>query len=244
MKVFFLLLSFFLFIPKTPTDVSPLLYQKSKGYVIKHRNYIVSYDTTIKTTYWVSYELTKEMVENPRYSRGSNFRKDPYAPNSPSPTDYTRSGYDQGHLANSQDMKFNVVAQYESFYMTNVVPQSPSLNRGAWLRLENQSRKWAVERGSIVIITGTIFANKTVKTIGKNKIPVPSHLYKIIYDPKKKDAIAFIMKNDVASDELHVYVVTINAIEKNTGVDFLYALDDKLENRIEARKNYTWLEKK
>ena len=57
--------------------------------------------------------------------------------------DYTKSGYDRGHMAPAADMKWNKQAMEESFYMSNICPQNPNLNRGDWNDLEEKSRQMA-----------------------------------------------------------------------------------------------------
>ena len=57
--------------------------------------------------------------------------------------DYTKSGYDRGHMAPAADMKWSKQAMEESFYMSNICPQNPNLNRGDWNDLEEKSRQWA-----------------------------------------------------------------------------------------------------
>jgi endonuclease G, mitochondrial len=218
-----------------------ILYQKSGGLIVEHKSYVLAYDTEKRTTLWTSYILTKQMVKTQVVKRKDNFNEDPKVKNSPSPSDYRYSGYDQGHLVNAQDMRFDDKAQTESFYMTNMLPQAPAYNRGIWLKTENLGRKWAVERDTIIIISGALFLYKDIKYIGANKIPVPSHCYKIFYDPETHEAIAFIIKNEGSNKDVREYIVTINSIEKLTKIDFLHTLDDKIENKIEAsRKTLTF----
>jgi endonuclease G, mitochondrial len=211
-----------------------ILYQKSEGVVLKHKSYVIAYDTVMKTTLWASYILTRGMVLNQVTKRTNNFKPDPLIPNSPKPSDYQYSGYDQGHLVNAQDMRYDVISQHESFYMTNMLPQDPRFNRGIWKKLEAHGRKWAIERGELLIVSGALFMGKPIKHIGENKIPVPTHCYKIFYDPLRQESISFIIKNAYTSSELSMFVVSIDMIENATRIDFLYTLEDELENRIEA----------
>jgi hypothetical protein len=43
-------------------------------------------------------------------------------------------------------------------------------------------------------------------TIGVNKVGVPKHLYKIVYDPNKKEAIAFLMPNKALKNILNAKI--------------------------------------
>ena len=44
----------------------------------------------------------------------------------------------------------------ESFLLTNMSPQAPSFNRGIWKRLEEQVRFWAIEKDSILVVSGPV----------------------------------------------------------------------------------------
>lgn len=50
--------------------------------------------------------------------------------------DFAHSGYDRGHLAPAADHASSQARMDATFTLSNVVPQSPSLNREYWARLE------------------------------------------------------------------------------------------------------------
>ena len=108
--------------------------------------------------------------------RGDDFRPDPAVPTgSATPQDYTRSGYDRGHLAPAADMSFSVKTMSESFYMSNMSPQAPQFNRGIWSKLEKQVRHFATKEKRIVVVTGPILPVEKTITIGANKVTVPQY---------------------------------------------------------------------
>jgi endonuclease G len=103
--------------------------------------------------------------------------------------------------------------------------------------LEEHIRKWAVDRDELYIFTGPIYEGGVKETIGKNKVAVPTHLYKIVYDPNKAEAIAFIMPNEkLDTKDMPKYIVTIRDIEKKTGLDFLSELNKQVQDTIETKK--------
>ena len=65
------------------------------------------------------------------------------------PGDYVGSGYDKGHMAPVEDMRKDSAAMLQSFYMSNMVPQDPILNRGVWRSIENQARKLAISKNGV-----------------------------------------------------------------------------------------------
>ena len=79
--------------------------------------------------------------------------------------------------------------------------------------------------------------SKSILTIGINKVAIPTHLYKIIYDPVTVEAIAFIMPNiKLKSSDMPRYVVTIREIEEKTGLNFLSKLNPKIADIVESIK--------
>ncbi len=152
--------------------------------------------------------------------------------------DYTKSGYDRGHMVPAADMKWSKQAMKESFYMSNICPQNPNLNRGDWNDLEEKSRQWAKKYGAVYIACGPIYDTKRPKRIGNNKVAVPHAFYKVILinDKKNPQAIGFIFPNSAGHKPLKKYIVTVDSVEKRTNIDFFPALPDEVENRIEAER--------
>ena len=66
---------------------------------------------------------------------------------------------------------------------------------------------------------------------------VPDQFYKIIYDAKNQKMFAYLMPNKKIESR-EKYVVTVDAIEALTGIDFYHELDDDLENKPEASKSH------
>ena len=139
--------------------------------------------------------------------------------------DYTRSGFDKGHMAPAADMKWSPIVMKESFYFSNMCPQHPQLNRRRWKDLEEKIRDWAIADSAIIIICGPI-VEKNAKTIGRNKIAIPKQFFKVILSPfaKPMRAIGFIFNNAQATDPLSTYAVTVDSIEKLTNMDFFCTL--------------------
>lgn len=219
---------------KIPVSLTPRQEQ-----IIHHTGYTVSYNKDLKLPNWVSYELTRKETKG-KEKRNDRFIADPLVIGSiATNADYTRSGYDKGHMAPAADMKWSSQAMKESFYFSNMCPQHPQLNRRGWKNLEEKIRDWAIADSAIVIICGPI-VNKQPKTIGKNKVAVPQQFFKVILSPyvKPMRAIGFLFNNKQAVEPLSTYAVTIDSIERLTNMDFFASLPDDIENKIEAEANY------
>ena len=160
-------------------------------------------------------------------------------------SDYRNSGYDRGHMAPAADMKWSKVAMEESFLMTNICPQVKSLNSGIWHRLEQRVREWAARDSSIIVVCGPIFTpGKPVEQIGEIGVAVPHRFFKALYAPGRNIGIAFIFDNDKVKGELRKYAVTIDSVERETGLDLFYNLPDDIENEVENQCNYKLWEKR
>ena len=160
-------------------------------------------------------------------------------------SDYRNSGYDRGHMAPAADMKWSKEAMEESFLMTNICPQVKSLNSGIWHRLEQRVREWAARDSSIIVVCGPIFTpGKPVEQIGEIGVAVPHRFFKALYAPGRNIGIAFIFDNDKVKGGLRKYAVTIDSVERETGLDLFYNLPDDIENEVENQCNYKLWEKR
>lgn len=96
---------------------------------------------------------------------------------SPKPDDYTNTGYDRGHMVPSDDSS-NMYEMSETFVMTNVVPQEPTLNRGSWKAMEESIRKEFLSyKNDTWVVTIPVY-NKGGYI---NNIPIPTGIWKIVY---------------------------------------------------------------
>lgn len=211
----------------------------NSGEILCRKGYLLAHDSVRKTPVWVIEHLTTEKASG-SLSRKDAFKADPNLSKGQRAelSDYKNSGYDKGHMAPSADMAWDEEAMAESFYLSNMVPQvGIGMNRGIWKDLEGFVRKCAIARGSVYIFTGPIYEGETTGDIGKNKVAVPTQLYKIVYDESKAEAIAFIMPNSkLLSADMPKYITTIRDIEKRAGLDFLSNLDKTAQDAIETKK--------
>ena len=208
------------------------------GKIIKHKNYILSYSEKYEQAQWVAYELAAKETSG-LIKRDDNFRLDPVVKTgSANLNDYKGSGYDRGHLAPAADMGFSAVAMSESFYMSNMSPQRPSFNRGIWKKLETQVRNWAKAYDKIYVVTGAVL-KPGLSIIGENRVAVPEKYYKIIFREKagRSDMIAFLLANKKSTQSLSSFVVSVDYLEKLTGINFFPQLADGIENKLEAKRD-------
>lgn len=204
--------------------------------IVRHAYYTLSYNEKCEQANWVYYTLTDSMVIQGGQERSNKFRYDKMVPSGSAKTsDYTKSGYDRGHLCPAADMDFSRIAMEESFLMSNISPQAPEFNRGIWKDLETEVRNWAKKEHKILVVTGPVF-NENKGTIGEDKVVVPGSFFKIVYEETDEPKmIAFVLPNRKSDRPLTDFVVTIDEAEKLTGYDFFSQLPDGLENKLESR---------
>jgi endonuclease G len=217
--------------------------------ILYKTGFTISYNRETKNPNWVAWHLTEGHTKGPHQRKQEVFSEDPEV-KTPRATnnDYYNSRYDRGHMCPAGDNKWNKEAMRESFLFTNVCPQNHGLNKYEWNDLEILCRDWAREYGAIDIVSGPIYSSAAdrfrvgstnadaPKTIGRNKVWVPEAFFKVILCRKgHPKAIGFIYRNEGVKQTMEEAVRTVDEIEELTGIDFFPALDDAVEDRVEAR---------
>lgn len=210
--------------------------QASLGYSIQHSYYTLSYSSAHRQAEFATYYLSPASIQGDQ-DRTDDFRIDPKVKFNPvKSTDYQGSGYDRGHLCPAADMALNLTAMSETFFMSNMSPMVPAFNRGIWSKLEDWVRDAALQEGGLFVVTGPVLS-KSCGSI-KQSITVPCSYYKIVFkggsNPKM---LGFLLSNAGASGSVQQFVVTVDALEQQTGIDFFPQLDDDLERILESKVN-------
>ena len=202
--------------------------------------FLISYNITTLCPNYVAWHLTEERTKG-NVKRTDKFIEDMALGEGirVTPNDYYNSGYDRGHMCPAADNKNNERAMEESFIMTNICPQSHSLNAGMWEELERSCREWASQGGDLYIVCGPIFDSKPPKKLGNRKnmkVSVPDRFFKVILlMGKEPRAIGFIMPNQAIGGRLSSYAVSVDKVEEITGIDFYPNLPDAVERKVERQ---------
>jgi endonuclease G len=212
--------------------------------LIIHTGYTLSYNEEAEQANWVAYELTAQETQK-AFERTNKFLVDPsISTGSATDDDYKKSGFDRGHLAPAADMGWSSTTMIESFYFSNMSPQQPGFNRGIWKNLESLVRTWATENESIYVVTGPVLT-QGLPTIGWNKVAIPNYYYKVILDYRNPSikGIGFVLPNTSSKEPLQRFALSIDSVEKITGIDFFYSLPNDQEESIETElciSCWTW----
>ena len=219
--------------------------------VICHAGQVVAFNPTHNVSDWVAYRLRREDLLGGYIERKDTFRGDPEVPEGHRvvEADYTSTGYDRGHLAPAGAMKWSPEAMSESFFMTNMAPQvGHGFNRHIWKSLEQRMRRWACERGVLYVVTGSLYEERPIEQLSYDKdgdsvddngilVDVPSHFFKLAFDPTRVEAIAFILPNrKLETKELPKFLQSIDDIEDRARLDFLPMIWDVAEEAIENHR--------
>lgn len=239
---------------KTTRDLGPTEYIFRQGYVLE-------FSSLARIPLWVCETVTAAQLGGP-YHREGRFVPDPdlKGPRSES-SDYTNSGYDRGHQAPAGDETQDRQENIESFYMSNIAPQTKTLNEGIWERLEQDVRRWASEYGRVYVFTGPVFFDMSSEkqgpsalahptlVIGHDRVAVPTHFYKIVLaqdhsggTPGEWRAIAFVLPNADYHRPYRPedYRTTVSWIEAHIGVRFMSGMTEKSRSRLEDRVSAMW----
>ncbi len=161
-------------IPEAATVADP-----SHALLVKPQ-YVMSFDGTRKVPRWTSWELTTAWLGST--TRSPTFVADAQLPDTipqSSDADYTRTGFDRGHLCPSGDRTDSTADNLATFVYTNVVPQTVASNTGTWKSLETEERALTQAGNHLFIIAGSIFATTPPATIGSG-VAVPTSMFKVV----------------------------------------------------------------
>jgi len=109
---------------------------------------------------------------------------------------------------------------HESFLFINMLPQVQVCNNsGVWRSAEIIVHKLAIKYGKVYVFNGPIYKTD-MGTIGNN-VKIPSHLFKVVYNPTTNTSIGFIFPNDKECKHKPAeFVVTQSQVESETGLKF------------------------
>lgn len=185
---------------------------------ICYEEYTIGYSAKTRTPLWSAEHLTAQRLNaGKNVARANTFHEE----ESISPDaraylkDYARSGYDRGHMSPSRDFS-TAHSQNESFSLANMVPQDPKNNRHLWEGIESGTRNFTLKNGEVYVITGPLFRGKTLQFL-KNRVAIPTHLFKLVYDPVHKVGGVFLVEN---TNTTEIQWKSISEFEQISGYQF------------------------
>ena len=243
----------------------PALKQTGKQKVLVYRtassaydkdgvNFAVEWDCEKRSQRWSCYQMHRGFSGS--YSRVSDFYFDT---TNLSSNEYWGEynyfpGFDRGHICPSGDRTASADMNTQTFVMTNMQPQyhqfngfeQNSTNRGLWLRMEETLRSWA----NSLSVTDTIFVCKggtidseanIIERIG-GKLIVPKYFFMAILRKSQFGYAGMAFWSEQtrtwrSNETLLSHAISIDELEKLTGIDFFCNLPDDIENQVEKTFN-------
>lgn len=188
--------------------------------------YTLLYRPHAKVPQWVAYKLTSSDLTGAS-DRSNAFAPDPrlsrYGWPSATHSDYRGSGYDRGHLLPSADRTDSEASNRSTFLYSNMAPQHPRLNRGAWKVLEEHLRRSTSGYDTLYIVVGTVLATPDPQTIG-DRVAVPALFFKAIAFRRGDifESKAYVMPNDesrLSGRTFSDFEVSVDSVERLSGLD-------------------------
>ena len=235
------------------TTNSQVVVKRTADYGI---TYSVEWDNAKIANRWTCYELHEGNTLSTA-SRKDDFKADPDVAVSPALADYSNSGFSRGHLCPSADRLCTTEQNKQTFYLTNMQPQYQSHNGGLWSRLEKLVRDYATNDDytdehcdTLYIVKAATIADVTLNgstSAGvyaekcKGKLLVPKYFYMALLHYNKElgayQAIAFWTDHLSTTQpvaNLGDYAISIDELERRTGIDFFCNLPDDIETYVES----------
>ena len=160
--------------------------------------------------------------------------------------------YNRGHLCASADRLYNVEANVQTFYMTNMSPQLASYNQAYWVTLEGLvqalGRDKTFSDTLYVVKGGTIKDNQIMDYVTRSngkRVAIPKYYYMALLKVKNGvySSIAFWMehkeygydyKHKAPLSEIAKNAISVNKLEELTGINFFPNLPDTNEELVES----------
>ena len=158
-------------------------------------DFAIYYSPSDKKPIYTVERLNGEQLQAPHPRRTNQFYEEARLPFHERAllADYRGSGYDRGHNVPAGDMT-SEKGMAQSFSLANMMPQARQNNQGIWAKRVEEPTRMYIKRavGDVYVFTGSVGHSGS---IGKSRVTIPSHLYKLVYDPNKKLAWAYWVEN-------------------------------------------------
>lgn len=185
--------------------------------------FAIYYSPQDKKPIYTVEKLSQERLSGQRPRRSNQFYEEARLPFTERAqlSDYKGSGYDRGHNAPAGDMNTDK-SMAQSFSLANMMPQARQNNQGIWAKNIEEATRLYVKRvpGDIYVYTGSV---GNAGSIGKGRVTIPTHLYKLVYDPAKNSAWAYWIEN--TNEASMTPPISYQELVQKTGIDFHLPVD-------------------
>jgi endonuclease G, mitochondrial len=230
---------------KPPAKVAPNFLYKCYG-----PGFAVRLNAVTRVPDWVAEDITPDELGS-EAERSDNFFPDETVGGYGSQlADYAKSGFDRGHQAPAGDFTADQSMQDQTFVMSNMGPQvGACFNRGIWKDLEAALRGLVKTRQRLIVFTGPVYGGllRAIGDVVKDKagvqLAIPDAYFKVVYAPRDKRAMAFLIPNAKQCHESYAdpkFQVSIDDLEQTTGFIFFPTLPPRLQTMLKAEPGTAW----
>lgn len=198
----------------------------------------LEWDGLKRANRWTCYQLyAGNMVRN--VGRKDDFKEDPMITNPAHRStldDYKNSGYSRGHLCPSGDRLCSVEQNKQTFYLSNMQPQDQGHNAGAWGKLESAVRDtYAPKCDTLYVVKAATIDDNHIQGYTESKLIIPQYFYMALlaYNKTSNTYHALGIWSPHKNKSKPEYI-TIDELERRTGIDFFCNLPDATEDKVEA----------
>ena len=205
--------------------------------ILERGEFVIGWSDSLRHPLWCAYHVTAQSKHEAGKRPG--FVCDKNVATAPKPGDYSKSGYDRGHMVPNYAIitRYGEEARRKTFMMSNIAPQSPALNRGVWREVEHRiADLWTQRYGEIWVVVGCI-PSVSQETISGTRIDIPSAYYQVIMAQEGMNvrALALLFDQNVGWREWAARnIISIDELEKLTGLDFNPDLPAFIQDPLEA----------
>lgn len=207
----------------------------SAGKVIRHTGYTLHYNPQHKQADWAVYQLTRSRTEG-KSSAPESYRPDPEVTAGAAPGDLQGTGFDRGLLVPAGHLRWSKTAAAEAYLMSNVSPMKTAFRKGLWAELEEMIRIRTVVDEELYIVVGPVLKG-ALTPAGKSGVTAPQQFFAAILDNREPGikAVGFILPNGPAKKPLMAHAVSVDEVERVTGLNLFANLPDQVETVFEAK---------
>ena len=164
---------------------------KTTEVLLSFSSWFAVYSSTLGLPVYIAWDVSRDDIGAVKREPSMPFRTDPrLGHDAVRSSDYSRSGYHRGHMVPAADRSSSLAEMQATFIMTNVCPQLPALNTGAWRKMENYERVAALRLGRVHIRVAPIFTHEDTCRIANGRVAVPHGFIKVIYAADSVSVIA------------------------------------------------------
>ncbi len=226
-------------VPKLPTASQEAALQKRA-----YPGYLVGFSAEHGQPQWSTHIIRRDIFEV-CLAREEDFFEDLTLTGAARLSQYRSSGFQRGHMAPAADFRWSPRASAASNILSNIAPQSASLNEGLWANLEISARRYLQVRdsvGELLVVTGPVLEAGLKKLKDTSRVSIPKRFFKVVVNLREQQGFAFLMETtalDVAEakvpDELRKRAMSIDSLEKLLRMDFFPNLSAAQNRNIEAK---------